>query len=77
MAIPDAHHSNYIDVNDTLYYVGKQGNSQSITKKVKVLFTSDEVSTVYIKLQNIYLMIVYYLIILLIIVWPIWLNSYE
>ena len=46
MAIPDAHHYlNYIDVNDTLCYVGKQGKSQSITKKVKVLFTRDEVST--------------------------------
>ena len=45
MAIPDAHHYlNYIDVNDTLFYVGKQGKSQSITKKVKVLFTRDEVS---------------------------------
>ena len=45
MAIPDAHHYlNYIDVNDTLCYVAEQGKSPSISKKVKMLFTRDEVS---------------------------------
>ena len=59
MAIPDTHHYfNYIDVVDTLYFVGKQGKSQSVTKKVKVLLP--RMRLVYIKLQNIYLMIVFY-----------------
>ena len=32
MALHDTHHYlNYIDVIDTLYYVGKQGKSQSVT----------------------------------------------
>ena len=48
MAIHDTHHYlNYIDVSDTLYYVGKQGKGQSATKKAKVLFTKDEVSMHY------------------------------
>ena len=45
MALYDTHHYfSYIDVSDTLHYVRKQGKSQSVTKKVKVLFTKDEVS---------------------------------
>ena len=45
MALHDTHHYfNYLDVIDTLYFVGKQGKSQSVTKKVKVLLPKDEVS---------------------------------
>ena len=59
MALHDTHHYfNYIAVIDTLYFVGKQGKSQSVTQKVKVLLP--RMRLVYIKLQNIYLMIVYY-----------------